>query len=74
MASHNSDGDIADAKRCNSHDTQGMSTLPEQRMADREGLLMIWNSLSPQGRQAVIIAAHLTAHEEGLIPDTWVLR
>jgi hypothetical protein len=42
--------------------------------AGREELLMIWDSLSPQGRRAVIIAARLTAHEEGLLPGDQVLR
>ena len=56
------------------HEPHNLLDLQVRSLAGREELLMIWDSLSPQGRRAVIIAARLTAHEEGLIPGDQVLR
>ncbi|MBS5904530.1 hypothetical protein [Roseomonas mucosa] len=74
MASRDSNGDTAYARLRDRHDTQNALALQEQGLAAREELLMIWDSLSPQGRRAVIVAARLTAHEEGLLPGDQVLR
>lgn len=56
------------------HEPRDLLDLQVRGRAGREELLMIWDSLSPQGRRAVIIAARLTAHEEGLLPGDQVLR
>ncbi|MDT8316106.1 hypothetical protein ACX4MV_10980 [Roseomonas mucosa] len=74
MASRDSDGDTAYARLRDRDATRDALALQKQGLAAREELLMIWDSLSPQGRRAVIVAARLTAHEEGLLPGDQVLR
>ena len=56
------------------HEPRDPLELQVRGRAGREELLMIWDSLSPQGRRAVMIAARLTAHGEGLLPGDQVLR
>ncbi|MDT8351785.1 MULTISPECIES: hypothetical protein [Roseomonas] len=56
------------------HEPRDLLDFQVRSRAGRDELLMIWDSLSPQGRRPVIIAARLTAHEEGLLPGKHLLR
>lgn len=50
------------------HSLIGSSIQP--RYEARQELLALWDSLSSQGRKAVLTAARLTAKEEDILPES----